>query len=166
MLNKYASYINATSKTILDAGFANKPAFSSTVTSGSIRLNFPVAVSSWKVTLTGYESEPITPSSTTSIGSMTGVTSRDARITFVPANIAAGVSSSALARTVTLSVIPVSGDVQAKSAVTATLGTITGTKEGAAPGDFGIGSSSSGCSAGSAALALAVLGVFIATRKK
>gem|GEM_PF-4159896 len=151
-------YVNA-SGTILDAGFAKKPAFNATTTSAEVELNFDVV--SWEITVQGY-SGIVKTVAASDVASITGQTSRKATITLTPSEIAQRDTG----RTVTLSVLPtVSGD-RAKTSVKRDVGTVFGTKSGSAPLDYGVGSSSGGCSAGSAVLALAVLGAFIASRKK
>lgn len=149
-----AGYISSKDYTILETGFAQKVTFSSTVTTGTVKLNFPVDPTSWRVVVRGYETEPIKASA---IGTITGATSKDATITLVPSEIAEGL------RAVTLYVRPVDGTSRARQDVSASLGAVTGTQKGSY---VGVGSSSGGCSAGSAVLAMAVLGAFIATRKK
>lgn len=155
---KARGFVNA-SGTILDAGFAKKPAFNATTTSAEVELNFDVV--SWEITVQGY-SGIVKTVAASDVASITGQTSRKATITLTPSEIAQRDTG----RTVTLSVLPtVSGD-RAKTSVKRDVGTVFGTKSGSAPLDYGVGSSSGGCSAGSAVLALAVLGAFIAARKK
>ena len=142
-------YVSGT--TITDAGFAEKVTFSGTVYTGTVKLNFPVQPSSWTVTVAGNGSIKAS-----AIGTITGATSTQATITLNKAEITAGTHA------VTLSVLPTNaaGTVVAKTPVTASLGSVVGN-----PGLVGVGSSSGGCSAGSAVLALALLGVFIARKK-
>ena len=142
-------YVRGT--TITDAGFAEKVTFSGTVYTGTVKLNFPVQPSSWTVSVAGNGSIKAS-----AIGAITNATSTQATITLNKAEITAGTHA------VTLSVLPtnVAGTVAAKTPVTASLGSVVGN-----PGLVGVGSSSGGCSAGSAVLALALLGVFIARKK-
>lgn len=142
-------YVRGT--TITDAGFAEKVTFSGTVYTGTVKLNFPVQPSSWTVSVAGNGSIKAS-----AIGAITNATSTQATITLNKAEITAGTHA------VTLSVLPTNaaGTVAAKTPVTASLGSVVGN-----PGLVGVGSSSGGCSAGSAVLALALLGVFIARKK-
>ena len=142
-------YVRGT--TITDAGFAEKVTFSGTVYTGTVKLNFPVQPSSWTVSVAGNGSIKAS-----AIGAITNATSTQATITLNKAEITAGTHA------VTLSVLPTNaaGTAAAKTPVTASLGSVVGN-----PGLVGVGSSSGGCSAGSAVLALALLGVFIARKK-
>ena len=142
-------YVRGT--TITDAGFAEKVTFSGTVYTGTVKLNFPVQPSSWTVSVAGNGSIKAS-----AIGAITNATSTQATITLNKAEITEGTHA------VTLSVLPTNaaGTAAAKTPVTASLGSVVGN-----PGLVGVGSSSGGCSAESAVLALALLGVFIARKK-
>lgn len=143
--------------TIQPAGFASDSVtFDGSTTSGIVKLNFDVVSSSWRIDIDGgYVIRP------SAAGTITGNTERQATVALNPDQI----SENPLGRAVTLTVRPKSGDLVASSDVTAVVGRVYGTSSELAP-DEGVGSSSGGCSAGSAVLAMAVLGAFIASRKK
>lgn len=142
-------YINS-SRTILDAGFdGGKPSLSD-YTAKTIRLNFDVDPTSWTIAVAGNGSIKAS-----AIGTITNATARQATVQLTKSQITAGTHA------VTLTVLPVSGTTKAANTVSASLGNVEGN-----PGLVGVGSSSGGCSAGSAVLALALLGTFIASRKK
>ena len=142
-------YINS-SRTILDAGFdGGKPSLSD-YTAKTIKLNFDVDPTSWTIAVAGNGSIKAS-----AIGTITNATARQATVQLTKSQITAGTHA------VTLTVLPVSGTTKAANTVSASLGNVEGN-----PGLVGVGSSSGGCSAGSAVLALALLGTFIASRKK
>ncbi|MBQ6002613.1 MAG: hypothetical protein IJL18_07165 [Synergistaceae bacterium] len=142
-------YINS-SRTILDAGFdGGKPSLSD-YTAKTIKLNFDVDPTSWTIAVAGNGSIKAS-----AIGTITNATARQATVQLTKSQITAGTHA------VTLTVLPVSGTTKAGNTVSASLGNVEGN-----PGLVGVGSSSGGCSAGSAVLALALLGTFIASRKK
>ncbi|MBR0151425.1 MAG: hypothetical protein IJP89_08685 [Synergistaceae bacterium] len=93
-------------------------------------------------------------SSAISNGSLTPTGTRTATISLDPSEITAG------SRAVTLTVTPDGATHTASTSLGSVIGTYTGTPTNV------LGSSGGGCSAGSAVLALALLGSFILTRKK
>lgn len=133
-------------------GEAPKMAQSGTIYTWDIGLRFPVKTGGWRLHADGktYSGE-----FEASASGIAATTSTDATATIDVSDAALSVGT----YTVTLGVIPASSDSDTE--VFYTLGSVTKSSE-----DVGVGSSSGGCASMGSVLAVAVLGAFIAARKK
>ena len=125
---------------------------SGTVYTWDIGLNFPVKTGGWRLYADGQTYSGEFEASASGIAA---TTSTDAKATIDVSDAALSVGT----YTVTLGVIPASSDSDTE--VIYNLGSVTKRSE-----DVGVGSSSGGCASMGSVLAVAVLGAFIAARKK
>lgn len=149
-----AGYVTADGTALKEAAFASTPVInqSDDIATATVTLNFPVA--SWYLYVAGSR-VATADFEASATGSITKNGDSAATMRVDRTTIARGTTAS-----VSFGVIPEGSAIT--TPITYTLGNVTG----AGSDVYGVGSSSGGCSAASAVLALAVLGSFVLTRKK